>query len=269
MAKLFSLIFLIGLVVFTTAHPFNLDYFASTRIVGGTEIEIEEAPWQVSLQRCSSSDVTECRHICGGSIINEKWILSAAHCVLFGLKIRMRIGSKDNLSGGSMVNIKQIVQHENWNQLSIDFDYALFELSEPLNFTDKVKPIALPSKYETLPDGTLCQLSGWGKTYNDNEPNNYLRQLTHPIMNQNKCANDVKKIKTLTSRMICAGPKGDGKSGCFGDSGGPLSCLAKDGTRKIFGIASWVTARCIGPDNRTIYARVQAARQWIKLVSGV
>lgn len=125
----------------------------------------------------------------------------------------MRVGSKNNRKGGLMVDIKRIVQHENWDENTIDFDYALLELSSPLKFTDKVNPIALPSKNEILPFGTICELSGWGQTLNDSEPVEYLRKLSHSIMDQRECATDVKDIRALTSRMFCAGPKGDGKSG--------------------------------------------------------
>lgn len=127
--------------------------------------------------------------------------------------MKVRIGSKNNAEGGSLIDVKQIVQHENWNPDDIDFDYALYELGESLNFTDKVKPIALPSKSEVLLPGSLCDLSGWGVTNNSSEPINRLRKLTHPIMSQKQCADDVQNIAKLTPRMICAGPKGDGKSG--------------------------------------------------------
>lgn len=126
----------------------------------------------------------------------------------------MRIGSRDNLKG-SLVDVNRMVEHEKWDRDTIDFDYALFELSKPLNFTDKVKPITLPSENEVLPDGTLCELSGFGMTFVSTQPANILRKMTHPIMNQKECADDVQNIRELTPRMICAGPKGDGKSGKY------------------------------------------------------
>lgn len=276
-----------------SGQPFDPDYHFSSRIVGGTEIEIEEVPWQVSLQSCFSTDDNgRCFHNCGGFIISEKWIMTAGHCVMTS-KMKARIGTKNNMQGGSMVDIKQMIRHEKYNSRTIDFDYALFELNEPLHFTDKVEAIALPSENEVLLDGTLCKLAGWGATFNSSQPTTLLRQLTHPIMNQKECANDVQSVVKLTPRMLCAGPKGDGKSGkysilfqkknvlinfvnvfminkigCFGDSGSALTCIS-DGTRKVFGIASWVTAGCLGPRNRTVYARVQAARRWIKSVTGI
>lgn len=198
-----------------SAQPVDSDHhFPSVRVVGGTEVEIEKVPWQVSLQSCYSSDDSKCSHNCGGFIISENWIMTAGHCVMSG-KMKARIGTTNNLKGGKMVDIKRSVRHEKYNRRTIDYDYALFELSEPLNFTDKVEAIALPSENEVLPDGTLCQLAGWGMTYNKSQPANLLHKLTHPIMNQRECADDVQHIAKLTPRMLCAGPKGDGKSGKY------------------------------------------------------
>lgn len=162
--------------------------------------------------KCSSLHV---RHftliIVSDDLFKNIWLMSCLS--IFGMKTKARVGSKNNIDGGLMVDIFESYPHKNFNKHSLDYDFALFHLIKPLQFSDKVKPIALPSANDELPEGTLCQLSGWGMTFNDSEPAEYLRKMSHPIMNQRECAEDVKNVLELTPRMVCAGPKGDGKSG--------------------------------------------------------
>lgn len=164
-----------------------------------------------------------------------------------------------------MIDLKEIIIHENWNRSALDYDYALLELAEPLKFTDKVKPIALPSEEDILPDGTLCEVSGWGHTHNTDMYDDMLRRVSVPIMNQQACYDNYETVNKVTSRMICTGnEESAGNGACYGDSGGPLICA-----EKLFGIVSWSIPYCTGPQFHNVYARVQAARLWIKTVTGV
>lgn len=232
------------------------------RIVGGVEIKIEQAPWQVSLQSFSS-------HMCGGSIISSDWVLSAAHCVegRSPSSLKFRIGSTKYASGGRMVNVKRIVVHERWNAGRIDFDYALLELSESVTFSKKVQPIELPSVDDVIPDGTLCNVSGWGNTLKPNESKEILREATVPIVNQEECC----KVydNRITPRMLCAGYNKGGKDSCQGDSGGPFTCqLSENGSRKLIGSVSWGRG-CAQAKYFGVYSRVQEARNWIEGVTGI
>lgn len=112
-----------------------------------------------------------------------------------------------------MIDIKKIIIHENFNRSTLDYDYALLELTEPLKFTNKVKPIALPSADEELPDGTLCQVSGWGHTHNTDMYDNMLRRVYVPIMNQKACYDNYETVNKVTSRMICTGNDESGTNG--------------------------------------------------------
>lgn len=158
------------------------------RIVGGYETNIEEHPWQVSLQYGSS-------HRCGGSIIGNKWILTAAHCTVFvlfkqfkivfyGLKIiiflivysgitsnafSVRVGSTKHASGGLIVKLKNYVNHPKYSRARLDYDFSLLELENELDFSDKIKAITLPVEDLKVSDGTICEISGWGEK---NEENN-------------------------------------------------------------------------------------------------
>lgn len=133
----------------------------SDRIVGGHETTIEEHPWQVSLQYASS-------HRCGGSIIGQKWIITAAHCTV-NLPVQVlavRVGSSKHASGGTVIEIKNYVNHPKYNEATLDYDISVLELENEIGFNDKIRSIKLPNGDLNLYDGTMCQISGWGKNKN-------------------------------------------------------------------------------------------------------
>uniref|UniRef100_A0A182MAL4 trypsin n=1 Tax=Anopheles culicifacies TaxID=139723 RepID=A0A182MAL4_9DIPT len=126
------------------------------RIVGGFEIDVSETPYQVSLQYFNS-------HRCGGSVLNNKWVLTAAHCT-FGINadsLAVRLGSSRHASGGTLVQVARVVEHPNYNENTIDYDYSLLELEGELTFSDAVQPVDLPEQDEPVEDGTMTTVSGW------------------------------------------------------------------------------------------------------------
>lgn len=127
------------------------------RIVGGFVTTIEKNPWQVSLQRNS-------RHICGGSIIASKWILSAAHCTTRRQAVgyTVRVGSANRRTGGTVIEVRNFFQHGRYRSRTLDFDFSLVQLKQPLNFTNQIQPIALPDAKYRISEGTICSVSGWG-----------------------------------------------------------------------------------------------------------
>ena len=75
----------------------------------------------------------------------------------------IRVGSTLRSKGGSVIKIKRIIPHPNYESNSINFDFALLELLETLNFTDKIQPIALSNANIEIEDGTPSLVTGWGK----------------------------------------------------------------------------------------------------------
>ncbi|XP_055642588.1 trypsin-1-like [Toxorhynchites rutilus septentrionalis] len=228
------------------------------RIVGGFEISIEDAPHQVSLQTRGS-------HICGGSIISTKWVLTAAHCTDGSSvsSLTVRVGSSKHASGGEVINISRIVQHPQFSYSTIDYDYSLLQLKSDLKLGGNVQKIALPGQDEPVEDGTLCEVTGWGNTQNAAESRAILRAAYVPAVNQTSCDKAYTIYGGVTDRMICAGYQQGGKDACQGDSGGPL---VANGT--LVGIVSWGLG-CAQPNYPGVYSRVAAARDWIRSNSGV
>uniref|UniRef100_A0A182KHH6 trypsin n=1 Tax=Anopheles christyi TaxID=43041 RepID=A0A182KHH6_9DIPT len=115
------------------------------RIVGGFEIDVSDTPYQVSLQYLNS-------HRCGGSVLNSKWVLTAAHCTdgLQAFTLAVRLGSSRHASGGTLVNVARVVGHPEYDSNTIDYDFSLLELESELTFSDVVQPVALPEQDEPV-----------------------------------------------------------------------------------------------------------------------
>uniref|UniRef100_A0A1Q3FTA7 trypsin n=1 Tax=Culex tarsalis TaxID=7177 RepID=A0A1Q3FTA7_CULTA len=241
-----------------TPDPLNGSIASENRIVGGVQISIAEAPYQVSLQFFKV-------HLCGGSIISKRWIMTAAHCIVTSSVsiYNVRVGSSKHASGGSLLRVKRIVVHPSYNDPGMDYDYALVELRRAISFGENAMAVALPEQDESVPDGTVCMISGWGNTKSVTGSPEVLRATKVPIYNQALCNAVYKPYGGITDRMICAGLMEGGKDACQGDSGGPMV-----GNGKLIGVISW-GVDCASPAYPGVYARVAAVRDWIRSSSGI
>ncbi|KAL1400957.1 hypothetical protein pipiens_007006 [Culex pipiens pipiens] len=237
----------------TARHPARPWWNAppsSERIVGGFEIDILEVPYQISLQSYG--------HFCGGSIIGENWVLTAGHCASdYDVGLNVRVGSSLHGSGGQLVPVKRVIQHPQYNPNTIDFDFALLELEQPVQLSEEFFAVELPEQDQEVEDGQLLQVSGWGYTQNPSESNEALRATNVPAVSQEECRESYGGYQ-ITDRMICAGYQAGGKDACQGDSGGPLV----EG-KTLVGVVSWGIG-CAEPGYPGVYSRVAAVRDWIK-----
>ncbi|XP_037937530.1 trypsin 3A1 [Teleopsis dalmanni] len=222
----------------------------SVRIVGGLPANDINIPYVVSL-------VTYGYHFCGGAIINSRTVATAAHCLAHTTArlIKVHAGAKTrSTSEGVMKTVSAIFYNKAWTSSRMDQDAGLVRLTSPFDFGNTIQPIPLAKSGETLRDGSLAMVAGWGYTSNNGDDSEILRYATVPIVNQAAC-NRLMASK-ITDYMLCAGYLMGGVDACQKDSGGPLVSNGK-----LIGIVSWGVG-CALPDKPGVYARVSALRTW-------
>ncbi|XP_075166427.1 trypsin-1 [Haematobia irritans] len=229
-----------------------------TRIIGGEFASPGQFPHQVSLQ-------LKGRHHCGGSLISENFIVTAAHCTIGqnpGL-MKVIVGTTDLLSSeGQTLNIAKFIIHPQYNPQSQDYDLSLIKLAEPVTLgTKMVDKIQLADKDTNFAADTMATISGYGAINGNLQLPNKLKYANVQLWSRDYC--NPQNIPGITDRMICAGHPSGQVSSCQGDSGGPLTV-----ENKLFGVVSWGFG-CGAQGKPAMYTYIGALRSWIKQNSGV
>jgi len=226
-----------------------------SRIVNGEEAVPHSWPWQISLQDNTGF------HSCGGSLINEWWVLTAAHCTIRSNTVVV-LGEHDRLS--SAEDIQRIrwgtyFKHPLYGSNGHSHDIQLIKLSRPATMGMRVSPVCLAERGDDFPGGMMCVTSGWGlqDPWAHSTPA-LLQQAALPLLTNEDCKSKYWGNK-ITDQMICAGASG--ASSCMGDSGGPLVCQ-KAGAWTLVGVVSWGSGYC-SVNSPGVYARVTELRDWV------
>ncbi|XP_051847345.1 chymotrypsin-like elastase family member 3B [Antechinus flavipes] len=244
-------------------------YNPATRVVNGDDAVPYSWPWQISLQYESAGAF---HHTCGGSLIAPDWVMTAAHCINKQRTYQVVLGEYDRAAEEGEeqiipVNPEGLFVHEKWNPtcVSCGNDIALIKLSRSAQLNDKVQLGCIPPAGTILPNEAPCYISGWGRLYTNGPLPDKLQQALLPVVDHEHCSKWDWWGISLKTTMVCAG--GDIRSGCNGDSGGPLNCQADDGRWQVHGIASFVSALgCNTPKKPTVFTRVSAFNDWIEKI---
>ncbi|XP_034476153.1 trypsin-1 [Drosophila innubila] len=223
-----------------------------SRIIGGQFASAGQFPHQVSLQLNG-------RHHCGGSLISDTMIVTAAHCTKGQSPSQMMaiVGTNDLSAGnGQTVGIAQFIIHPQYNPQSQDFDMSLIRLSSPVTLGGAVQTIQLAESDANYAADTMATISGFGAINQNLQLPNRLMFAQVQLWSRDFC--NAQNIPGLTDRMVCAGHPSGQVSSCQGDSGGPLTV---DG--KLFGVVSWGFG-CGAKGRPAMYTYVGALRSWIK-----
>ncbi|XP_073502349.1 serine protease 27-like [Phyllobates terribilis] len=241
------------------------------RIVGGMTSERDEWPWQVSLHFKGNA-------LCGGSLISDTWVLTAAHCFEtipdpLAYTIYLGVYQLSDLQNPKTTSrtVKQITIHPNYTGEGSSGDIALVKLQSPVAFTSSIHPVYLPSRAVQLPEGTLCWVTGWGYVTEQvplTDPKT-LQKVDVALIDSEKCetmylsdAGSESNAKLIKEDMFCAGYQEGKKDACQGDSGGPLVCNV-NGVWLQLGITSWGMG-CAAANHPGVYTRVQHYQSWLR-----
>lgn len=227
------------------------------KIVGGETAPVGQWPWAASIVRPQTDG--SLFSYCGGSLIGDHWVLTAAHCPV-RLSDRVIIGRHDlTTNEGRVFNVKQVTIHCNYNPQTNDSDLALVELET--SGDTLTGSVGLINRQDTNAQaGDPSTIIGWGLLEEGGRPSDKLQQVTVAIVKKSECKRSYPG--SITKNMLCAGRKEGGQDSCQGDSGGPLMVQDPDGNWKQAGIVSWGQG-CARPGKYGVYSRVSRFLPWI------
>uniref|UniRef100_A0A667YJA9 Peptidase S1 domain-containing protein n=1 Tax=Myripristis murdjan TaxID=586833 RepID=A0A667YJA9_9TELE len=242
-------------------------YKAWSYIVGGEDAQEGAWPWMAHL---NLSDGTV-RWRCGGSLLTDQWVLTAARCVDQRSNILMRksmiwLGSH-KLRGPSKFfrGISRVVIHPYYRVQASGYlnDIAMLKMSKKVTFSAKVANVSLSTVEDTFDSSSECWLTGWGNI-GKNIPlpgEETLQQLKIPIIDQSECT---AAYPGLTDEMMCAGYMQSRKDGCDGDYGGPLVCRTTSGFVQVGVLSYGASGGCALAGLPSVYTRVAQYLDFIR-----
>lgn len=229
--------------------------FSGHKIVGGTLVKkFKEASFIVKFAGG-----------CAGSIINKRWIITAAHCESI-FNYGMTAGSLNSDDKKLVLKIEKSFVHPEYSSSTIDNDFALIKLKEDIDLEKfNIEPIGLADeafdRSGRQDPRVVATVYGWGKTAENEGLTKLLRKVWVPIVS-NDVANDPESYDgKITENMITAGLREGGKDACQGDSGGPMTTIGHHGEQVLVGIVSWGYG-CARKLKYGVYSKVSRGYDW-------
>nr|XP_055035145.1 enteropeptidase isoform X1 [Misgurnus anguillicaudatus] len=247
---------------YSRMNPLRAPNNDAGRVVGGQDAKKGAWPWIVSLRWQGT-------HVCGASLIDSEWLITAAHCV-YGKNIHLsswvavlglhaQFNTED--SDKQYRTIDQIIMNKHYNRRTKESDIALMHLETPAIFTDYVQPICLPELSTIFEEGEKCFIAGWGRRSETDTIANVLQQAVVPLVNRTQCQQWMPEYN-ITEQMICAGYPEGGVDTCKGDSGGPLMCKEEVYWATLVGVTSFGVG-CGRPQRPGVFVNVNRFIEWV------
>ncbi|KAI1966804.1 hypothetical protein LOZ58_000293 [Ophidiomyces ophidiicola] len=256
---------MLNLLILVALSATSMALSLSPRVTGGSPAGLGEFPETVSVKWNGEPS-------CGGVLLNEKVVITAAHCVSasdgtpepdhlpwWANGTTVQAGSLVTSSGGITVGVSKIYVHADYVDRAAHHDVALLYLNSSIKETSNIRYAKLPEKDADPIPGSTAVVAGWGHTKFEGSESPHLLKADIPVISRKKCNDYWSEIdrKILFSQM-CAGTKK--AAGCNGDSGGPLFDSI---TGQVIGIVSQAQ-RCSETGWPTVFASVSAYVDWIK-----
>lgn len=246
------------------------------RIVGGTKSQFGDWPWHVLVKESTLLGLFT-KNKCGGVLISNKHVLTAAHCQPgFLASLIVELGEYD-VSGATefmptrQAKVKRFVVHKDYQAPTFENDIAIMELESEVSREPHIVPICMPMASDLPFEGKTAIVTGWGRLEYGGAVPNILHQVSVPILENSKCQNmfiTSGHKKNVRESFLCAGYEEGKKDSCEGDSGGPLMMQREDRRWVLAGTVSH-GIKCAYPNLPGIYMRMSFYKPWIESVTGI
>jgi len=249
----------------TTAAGCKCGKKRTSRIVGGSETEINEYPWMAAVSTTQESQ------FCGGSLIASQWVITATHCMFkdqaqtipqTAEEIVVVLGEHDLLDANEsklpkkVVKVSMIIKHESYDKQTSNNDIALLKLAEEVDL-NTYTPACLPKTADNY-EGKNAWVYGWGTIEYGGQSATKLLEVEVPVVSNSVCQAAMQQ--QITDAMLCAGGQLN-KDGCQGDSGGPLT-VDDNGKHVLIGDVSFGN-KCGLEGQYGVYGDVAYFRTWV------
>lgn len=230
------------------------------RIVGGHDTAPYQYPWVALLTYLN-------RFYCAATIINDRYVVTAAHCVRGFREENMRVAvgyHKRNETfhpDGGVYKVQYIIPHAKYSPAQFNNDIALIKIKGTFKLGGTIRPVCFAERGKTF-SGENGTVTGWGALSESGAVSNTLKDVIVPILSNDECRKSKYPATRITDNMLCAGLIAGGKDACQGDSGGALHIISNN-CHKIVGIVSWGEG-CAVAGYPGVYTRFNRYISWIQ-----
>ncbi|KAI5645001.1 trypsin domain-containing protein [Phthorimaea operculella] len=235
------------------------------RIVGGDLTTIDQHPYIAAMLVMRSSNPINFQQSCGGTILNQRTILSAAHCYSYQNNDpsiwRIRVGSSFSNSGGVVHNVARIINFPQYDPDGFDHDISVIHLATSVVYNNLVQAAHIPGPNYVLPENTVIWSSGYGQTAFQGVASVQLKHVQLRVDNQEACARSYPSV--LTPTMLCLRAASAGHGTCQQDSGGP-NIHRSGGNNVVVGVTAFGNGCGEADVDPDVTARVSSYSIWIQ-----